>query len=426
MDVGDGSPGEEELADEFGETQSRYLDVIEAGSDAQKQIGDHGGDDLEPDGVLVGAEEFADVEMLLDPAKQKLDLPSGFVEAGDLDSGAFEVIGDEGHGLAGVRLEANAAQRDIEFGIAFAGELDLGIVDDAEAVAEELVDRSGSSGSEPHAGLRAGDEESLGAMDVYPPIETAVALVEDVGCGSFDRGLAPDLDIVDGGWGNLERARDIGFGIVDDVHLHAPDAPVPLGPIAELSERDGAGIDEADHLGPFATDLPIGHAGQHRKDPGKDFRRPASIGIRQGRASQLANTDMVMMIAVGVEAQNQCPQTTGMIELGTDESHQMIPTGERLIVGVPFAALDDGGKLPAINGFKKARENASSEAHARLSFCVSTTRKYQEIPDLAGMHPRHIESSPDSPARSGEREGPIAEQWEGEGPVCSHVSMIGR
>ena len=53
-------------------------------------IGDHGGKDLQADGIAVVAEQLADLEMLLDPAEQELDLPASLVELADLDSGAFE------------------------------------------------------------------------------------------------------------------------------------------------------------------------------------------------------------------------------------------------------------------------------------------------------------------------------------------------
>ena len=90
---------EEAQGDQIGEAQDRDLDAMTAGGDAQQRVGEHRGKDLEADGVVVVAEEAADVEMLLDPAKQQLDLPSRLVEGGDVDAGAFEVIGQQGDWL---------------------------------------------------------------------------------------------------------------------------------------------------------------------------------------------------------------------------------------------------------------------------------------------------------------------------------------
>ena len=56
--------------------QGRDLDAGPAGGDAQQRVGDHRGKDLEADRVVVVAEKAADAQMLFDPAKQHLDLPS--------------------------------------------------------------------------------------------------------------------------------------------------------------------------------------------------------------------------------------------------------------------------------------------------------------------------------------------------------------
>src|SRR5262245_30134239 len=74
---------EQELADELSETDWQHGDAVDPRRDAQQQIGDHRREDLQPNGVLVVAEELADREMLLDPAEQQFDLPSALVERGD-------------------------------------------------------------------------------------------------------------------------------------------------------------------------------------------------------------------------------------------------------------------------------------------------------------------------------------------------------
>src|SRR6185437_14041082 len=92
LDVGDRLACEEAGRDEVGETDCRQGNAAIAGGDAQQEIGDHGGDDLEADGVWRAAEELAQLEMLLDPAEQELDLPAHLVERGDLDGRSVEII----------------------------------------------------------------------------------------------------------------------------------------------------------------------------------------------------------------------------------------------------------------------------------------------------------------------------------------------
>jgi hypothetical protein len=62
VDFGDWPSHEQALANEFGEAQGRHFDAVDAGGDAQQQVGDHGGDDLQSDGVFVAADELADIE----------------------------------------------------------------------------------------------------------------------------------------------------------------------------------------------------------------------------------------------------------------------------------------------------------------------------------------------------------------------------
>src|SRR5882724_2939044 len=71
-----------------------------------------------------------------------------------------------------------------------------------------------------------------------------VALVEDVGRAGFEFRLTADLDVVDGRIRHLDATRDIVPRMIDDVHLHAADAPVPFGPFTHLAHRDRARVDQ--------------------------------------------------------------------------------------------------------------------------------------------------------------------------------------
>jgi hypothetical protein len=92
FDGGEGSAGEQKLADEFGQPNGKHFDAVGLRGDAQQQVGNHCSKHLEADRVVVGAEELADIEMLLDPAEQQLDLPSALVEGSDLDGAAGKVV----------------------------------------------------------------------------------------------------------------------------------------------------------------------------------------------------------------------------------------------------------------------------------------------------------------------------------------------
>src|SRR5260221_13751248 len=112
VDAGDRLPHEETVADELGEADWQDGDAVQAGGDAQQYEGDHGGQDLQADGVFGSADEAPEVEMLLDPAEQQLDLPARLVEAGDGDGGALLIVGQQVQRLAiGMAAPGGAAAR---------------------------------------------------------------------------------------------------------------------------------------------------------------------------------------------------------------------------------------------------------------------------------------------------------------------------
>src|SRR5439155_16538320 len=74
VDFRDGFSHEQALANQFGEAQIQHPQRIQTSRETQEQIGDHRSDDLQANGVVVPAHEFAKVEMLLDPAEQEFNL----------------------------------------------------------------------------------------------------------------------------------------------------------------------------------------------------------------------------------------------------------------------------------------------------------------------------------------------------------------
>src|ERR1700681_3293591 len=122
VDFRDRFSHEQALANEFGEAQLQHPYGIQTPRETQEQVGDHRSDDLQTNGVVVLAHELAEVEMLLDPAEQQLDLPAALVERRNLDRRAFEIVGDESDRSASVAFDLDASQRDRQLGIALAGE----------------------------------------------------------------------------------------------------------------------------------------------------------------------------------------------------------------------------------------------------------------------------------------------------------------
>src|SRR6266436_9556145 len=170
---------EKAQGDQIGEAEDRDFDAMAAGGDAQQRIGDHRGKDLEADGIVVVAEEAADVKMLFDPAKQQLDLPSRLVEGGDVNGGALAVIGQQGYGFAVGSLDQQPAQSDRQLRIALAGEAHLAVLEHDETIALRERDRALATDVEAHVGLGSGDEDRALVSDRRPPAVVAIALIKD-------------------------------------------------------------------------------------------------------------------------------------------------------------------------------------------------------------------------------------------------------
>jgi hypothetical protein len=78
---------EEAERDEFGEAQRKQCDFSVERHELDQDIGNHGADDLQVDGIFAAAQEGSELEMLFEPAEQEFDLPALFIEAGNCGGG---------------------------------------------------------------------------------------------------------------------------------------------------------------------------------------------------------------------------------------------------------------------------------------------------------------------------------------------------
>ena len=129
--------------------------------------------------------------------------------------------------------------------------------------------------------------------------------------------------------------------------------------------------------------------------------RAAGIGIRQRRAAQLARAQMVVVLRIGVETGYHLTQAVITAELRTDRRDQVIPTLERLVVGISIQTIHSRLKLPPIDRFKQPSKNAIAKPHARS---LSKSRQPEStcfMPGTPGMRCDRVKHSPDSPGPAG-------------------------
>ena len=92
----------------------------------------------------------------------------------------------------------------------------------------------------------------------------------------------------------------------------------------------GVEIDEAQQFLAFAARVPVKLPGQQAKRIGEDRDGAPPVRIRQGGAGDPAGAEVVMVLAVGVEACLKAAQAGGGRKLREDQRHEMVPAPEPL------------------------------------------------------------------------------------------------
>jgi len=136
--------------------------------------------------------------------------------------------------------------------------------------------------------------------------------------------VRPILRVVDVGVADVEDARQIVVGVIDDMDLHAADAAVGFRPIAPFSQRDGGGIDQPDEVAAVASALTVETLGDLFERIGEECDRPALVGVAEGRMRKRAAAEVIMVLGIGVPAGLQRPKAVEVAELREDQRRQMV------------------------------------------------------------------------------------------------------
>jgi hypothetical protein len=115
---------EQACSHQVGKAESEQAGSAVASGNAQEQVGDQGGENLQTNGVFGTTEKAADFEMLFDPSKQQLNLPAFAVESSDLASRPRDIIAQDGEQMAVLAAQDDATQEDRKTGVLLRGEID--------------------------------------------------------------------------------------------------------------------------------------------------------------------------------------------------------------------------------------------------------------------------------------------------------------
>ena len=133
----------------------------------------------------------------------------------------------------------------------------------------------------------------------------------------------------------------------------------------------GVEFDQAQQFFGFGSGRAVGQGGDHRQDLGEHSDGPARVGVGEGRARDLAATEVIMGVGLSVPTGFERAQGRCVGQLSVDQSHQMIPGSKRFVVSVGAEARDDRLEAPPIEGLDEPAENGRSKAHVPQPFLKS-------------------------------------------------------
>lgn len=174
--------------------------------------------DLGAHGVLAGAVEGFDSEVLLDPFEEKFDLPAPLVDGGDGQRLESEVICEESQALVGITVKITDSTEShgvIPFAFVCAQFNDL-----IASKAGRFINAAGLAGCEASVGFTAYYEERICRMQPEQSVEVEVSSVENIDAACLKDHAIQEVDVMDRPIGNADEYRDLALNVDLSVQLN--------------------------------------------------------------------------------------------------------------------------------------------------------------------------------------------------------------
>ena len=347
------------------------LDAEALADDRHEDINRDRDPDLGLHGVLAGAEEGLDPQVLLDPFEEQLDLPAAFVDLGDGKRGQREVIGQELESLAGLLIqECHAPKR---FGIDLRraeGRQDDRVIG---AQAGGLVYLARVAALQKNVGLGPHYKEGGTQSELIETLEIDIPTIHDVAGSGFGKDVVKDLDVVHFSIGNANKSGDIAVQVQQSVHLDGGLVLAELGPRKDRQTQiDRRGIERIKAVVQLEADR-VG--GVHRsrdcdESQGKitiDAPVVPLVGIGQRRSRNLAPKAHVEQLAGhGSKTRLDVAQTLPVSQLRKCHGQILIPAGKPAWVSIAAIPRDTFPKFLNWRMSDHLRENSPTRVHASL------------------------------------------------------------
>ncbi len=361
--------------------------------DRHQHVDADGDPDLRSDGVLRGAVEALDSQMLLDPLEEQLHLPAALVQRADRQWRERELIGQEHQCLArfGVAIADAAQVAGVVLGDVEAVERD-GLVADQSGVA---IHRRRVQASCIEIALGASDEEAARLIQRVEPLEVEVAPIHDVEGARLDDEQVQDIDIVQLAIGDVNEGGDRAPKIEQRVQLHCRLGGAKRCPRKHRQAQiDGRGIERIHGIGQFHPEV-VARVKRSCFDdePLSELEVDAPVaqlvGIGQRRTRDgLRNTHVVELARLSKQTDLDIAQALAVGKLREGHDAKLLGATEVSYPVIAAVAIHD-----AMEGFPRQkvhdlREQRLAEIHAGSGLSKPRTLPQKAISDSSRRHPQ--------------------------------------
>ena len=301
---------------------------------SDQDISAHRNPDLRLDGVLAGAQECLDAQVLLDPLEEQLHFPALTVKVGNKFGVERKVVGQKRNALAQLVFDHHPAQR---CWIVFAG---VEHCEHTDLVAHDMggaaIDGPGVAPLELCVALGASYKEALGLMNNVQPLEVQIPPVEQVKRSSLDHQIVQHIDLVGLAIGDVNKAGNTAMQVQQSVQFDSGLGRAERCPrVQRQTQIDSCGIERVDRGVQIDAQRLLGiqrsgHANQMLGKVGIDLPRPGCIRVSQRVARNCGAAKPHVVQAPGLCTQIDLYVAQGLPvgQLGKSHGEELIQTGE--------------------------------------------------------------------------------------------------
>lgn len=335
-----------------------------------KQVGAHGDPDLCLDGVVAGAEEGLDAQVLLDPFEEQLDLPSALVNACHSQCWQGEVVREKDQILAGFGIEeADLSQ--------WGGVFELGA---PSAQTDGLV--AAKTGRLGHlarlrdvvvkVALGSNNKESSCPTEAKESFEIEVCAVHHINRSGNDRHLVEEPHVVNLSLCNIDKQWDGALKVHLGVNLYRRFGRAKTSPGKKSQAKiDGGRIDSHNHpvqskgVG-LVSVKPTGLADEQLGESLVNAPVPVLVRISQIRSSDPATETHGVGMLIAPQAGFDVPKTLPIGHLSEDHRKELISCGHASALSGHRVQRRAVIELLAVNVVGDLGENQTAGVHPLL------------------------------------------------------------